>query len=115
VSADDLARFAAEVQTAAPTDLPALIGELARLQALALSRLTAPSVTAAPQETDKLLTMPEVAERLGITEHQAREMGRSRKLPTVHVGERHVRVSARALADWIAAHESSTLARRRIA
>ena len=60
--------------------------------------------------SDRLLTMPRAAERLGITEHQAREMGRRGELPVVHVGERHVRVSARALEEWIKRRAQARLA-----
>jgi excisionase family DNA binding protein len=108
---EDLARLAAEVAEAPPAELPGLVGEFARLQALALARLTSPA--SAPAAADEMLTMPVVAERLGITEHQAREMGRRGDLPTVHMGERHVRVRASALAEWIEQRERRTLSRRR--
>ena len=57
--------------------------------------------------------MPEAAERLGIKEHQAREMGRRHELPTIMVGERHVRVSARALEEWIRRRETGRTIRDR--
>jgi excisionase family DNA binding protein len=55
--------------------------------------------------------MPETAKRLGITEHQAREMGRRGELPIVTVGERFVRVRAAALEGWILRRERGTLSR----
>lgn len=79
--------------------LPALIGQLEGARAAAWARLT--TAEHPPVCTERLLTMPEVAERLGITEHQAREMGRRGELPVVHVGERRVRVNTRALEEWI--------------
>lgn len=83
-------------------ELPQLIGDLEAAKAAAWARLAAGRAPAPTSgASDRLLTMPRVAERLGITEHQAREMGRRGELPVVHVGERHVRVSARALEDWI--------------
>jgi len=86
--------------------LPAL-GALAHAQALSFARL----LTATPERPDgddpnALLAMPEVARRLGVTEHQAREMGRRGDLPTVTVGERLVRVRAGALVEWIRRRES---------
>lgn len=104
---EELPAMAAE---ATADELPALIGALEAAKAVAWARLAAtvqargprPVETAAPAAApDRLLTMPEVAERLGITEHQAREMGRRGKLPTVRVGERRVRVRASALGDWV--------------
>lgn len=95
-----------------PTEeLPRLIGDLEAAKAAAWARLaTARGPSAASGASDRLLTMPRAAERLGITEHQAREMGRRGELPVVHVGERHVRVSARALEEWIKRRAQARLA-----
>jgi excisionase family DNA binding protein len=91
-----------------------LIGALESAKATAWARLTAPqSPEPRTRNDDRLLTMPEVAGRLGITEHQAREMGRRGELPVVTVGMRAVRVSAHALAEWITARESGSLPRLR--
>ncbi len=97
----ELARLAAE---AAPEELPAFVGALAQAHAIALARLFRP-VPMLESAEDRLLTMPEVASRLGITEHQAREMGRRGELPTIKVGERHVRVRVAALHEWMRVHE----------
>ena len=90
-------------------ELPALLGALEAAKAVAWARITAPPRAAEPAAPapapDRLLTMPDVAAQLGITEHQAREMGRRGKLPTVRVGERRVRVRASALADWVKRRE----------
>lgn len=107
-----LGHLDAEVQGASVAELPVIVGELERLRALAWSRLAMPSAPAAAVE-DVLLEMPEVARRLGIKEAQAREMGRRGELPVVHVGERHVRVRASALAGWIAQRERGTVSPRR--
>lgn len=89
-------------------ELPALIGALEAARAVAWARITAPR-PAEPAEPapppDRLLTMPEVAELLGITEYQAREMGRRGELPTVRVGERRVRARASAVAEWVKRRE----------
>ena len=107
----DLARMAAEAPSA---ELPALVGLLAQAQAVALARLTTPSAERHNPTDDRLLTMPEVARRLGINESQAREMGRRHELPTIIVGERHVRVRASALEEWIRRRENGrTMSDRR--
>ena len=96
--------LAALVAGASPEDLAALIGDLEAAKAAAWARLAATldgHASGSPRE-DRLLSMPQVADRLGITEHQAREIGRRGELPVIHVGERHVRVSVRALEEWIA-------------
>lgn len=82
-----------------PERLPALIAQLEGAKALAWSRLAAPRDQAAGAE--RLVTMREAAERLGISESQAREMGRRGELPVLRVGERFVRVDSRILEEWI--------------
>jgi len=105
-------RLRAIVAGSATDELPQLIGDLEAAKAAAWARLAAGRAAASSSGavSDRLLTMPRVAERLGITEHQAREMGRRRELPVVHVGERHVRVSARTLEDWIRRRAQNRLA-----
>lgn len=104
---EELPALAAE---ATADELPALIGALEAAKAVAYARLVAsaqvrgprPVEAAAPAAaSDHLLTMPAVAENLGITEYNAREMGRRGELPTVRVGKRRVRVRASALAEWV--------------
>lgn len=100
------------VDAAADRELPQLIGALEAAKATALARLTSPARrhdVAGDAEEARLLGMAEVAKRLGVTEHQARELGRRGELPTVTVGARGVRVSLRALEEWIAARERGSL------
>jgi excisionase family DNA binding protein len=104
----DLPRIALE---APATELPELVGSLAEAQAVALARLTAAGAPSTPPQ-DQLLTMPEVAERLAITEHRAREMGRRGELPVVTVGERFVRVRRSALEEWVRRRENGRRMRR---
>jgi len=100
------------VANAEPADLPSLVGELEAAKAAAWARLAGPSARPPDAPADRLLTMPQAAERLGITEHQARELGRRGDLPTVLVGERHVRVRASTLTEWIRRREKGcTLSR----
>lgn len=103
----DRSALEAAVAAAEPPELLALAGEL---QGRAWSRLFPPQQSA---EKYSLLTMSEVAERLGVTEHQAREMGRRGELPIVTVGERFVRVRATSLEEWIRRRENGTSIRRR--
>jgi excisionase family DNA binding protein len=85
---------------ATPEELAEVIGALEGAKASAYARLASKTVPR-PAAEDRLLNMVEVAERLGITEHQAREMGRRGEIPVTTVGERFVRVRASALEDWI--------------
>jgi predicted DNA-binding transcriptional regulator AlpA len=106
--AEDLSDLVARARA---EDLPRLIGDLEAAKACALARLAmpAPQSPALGGDEARLLAMPEVAARLGITVHQARELGRRGELPTVTVGARTVRVSARVLEQWIGARERTTL------
>lgn len=91
-------------------EVPRLLGELEWLKAKGYARLL-PAKATPSDEPDRMLTMPEVAALLGITEHQAREMGRRGELPVLTVGERFVRVRAGALEEWIRRREGATLSR----
>jgi excisionase family DNA binding protein len=54
-----------------------------------------------PQAAEaRLLTVPEVAERLNTGERMARRLIAERRVPTVKIG-RHVRVRASDLEQWI--------------
>ena len=64
--------------------------------------------TADVQEPDRLLTIPQVAKRLAISDGRAYELARQGKLPTVKVGK-YVRVEPAALDAWIAQHRDGTL------
>jgi excisionase family DNA binding protein len=98
-----------------PSLVVALAARLAQLGAVLAVPTEKGNGSTAPAVEDRLLTMPEAAERLGITEHQAREMGRRGELPVVTVGKRFVRVRIGTLEDWIRQREGATLsgARRR--
>jgi len=98
--------LAAVVAAAQPEELPGLIGQLEAAKAAAWARLVAPPSGPSPAD-DRLLTLPEAAKVLGITEHQAREMGRRGELPVIQVGERSVRIRAGALAEWMRRRENA--------
>lgn len=107
---NDDSRFTNLVGTAPAHELPRLIGELEAAKAVAWARLASMG-SPKGEASDRLLSLPETARRLGVTEHQAREMGRRGELPVVHVGERHVRVSVRALEEWIRRQGNGSLSR----
>lgn len=105
---DPFAALDAAIVEARADELPAIIAALEAARAKAWARLMTP---VASPPADHMLTMPQVAARLGVTEHQAREMGRRHELPVVTVGERFVRVRAQALDDWIRRRERANLLR----
>jgi len=89
VTADEIACVAVE-------ELPAVIGELARLQSLAMARLLAP---AAPETADTLLTAEEAAKRLKVPRATLYKM---RDCPfRVRVSAGRVRFSERKLLAYI--------------
>ncbi|HJT20809.1 MAG TPA: helix-turn-helix domain-containing protein [Nitrospira sp.] len=85
-----------------PTDCPALLGELERLKGLAQLRLLTGAVTNghAPN-SEALLTIPEVAKRLKVSEYRAYELARQGILPSIRLGK-SVRVKPSALAEYLA-------------
>lgn len=89
--------------TAACADaLPPLIGELARLQALAFARLTSSATPTAPvaDEGDRLLTDLEAAAMLALTPEQLR---RRRTWPfRKKLGNKTVRYSERGIQKFLA-------------
>jgi excisionase family DNA binding protein len=89
-----------------PRDVATLLGDLERLRAALWARLTVASASAHPapaiaESTDRLLTIPEVATRLGVPTAYAYELARRRQLPVLRVGLRYLRVPAAGLATWI--------------
>jgi excisionase family DNA binding protein len=97
------------VATAAPGELPALAGELARGLAEVLARTAAPVVPVASvsprSDTDALLTVNEAARRLGVDRswlyRHWKQLPGARKL-----GHRTLRFSAQSLAKWATAKNS---------
>jgi excisionase family DNA binding protein len=80
------------IATTEAGDRPGLVVALAaRLARLGAGMVGPPSTPESVCEEERLLTLPEVARRLGVPEEHARELGRRNELPTVQVG-RYVRV-----------------------
>jgi excisionase family DNA binding protein len=61
------------------------------------------------KQTDRYLSIPEVAERLGTTERFPRRLIEERRIEFKRFG-RHVRISERVLTEWI---DSCTVPQRR--
>lgn len=106
-SLDELVKNLAGVR-----DLPADVAQdlLVRVMALQASLLARVATrTAGNHEHDQremsatewLLTLPQVAERLGVPSAYAYELGRRGVIPTLRVGK-YVRVRLSALSDWLA-------------
>ena len=89
--------------------IPEAIGDLERLRVRLLVRLVAahgvPSSSEDGSGHERLLTMKGVAERLGVPEARARELGRRGELPVVRVGPKYVRVRCSVLDAWIRQRE----------
>jgi excisionase family DNA binding protein len=82
------------------SDYPALVGELERLKFIAVGRMMAqPSDTNNSQDPD-LLTIPEVAKRLRISEYRAYELTRQGIIQSLRLG-RSVRVRPSAVAEYL--------------
>jgi excisionase family DNA binding protein len=90
--ADLLHQAVAKVMGAQPSEMPDIVASLASLTTLVTSRL----LEMVPRgQSERLLTMKDAAERLGVAEETARELGRRGDLPIVQIGRsRRVRESA---------------------
>jgi excisionase family DNA binding protein len=85
-----------------PEGRPGLVVALAaRLAGLGAGMTASPATNHTMCEEDRLLTIPEVANRLGVPEEHARELGRRVELPTVRIG-RYIRVRPEDLRAFIA-------------
>lgn len=111
----DCAALIASLETAVArvevTDCLRLLGELERLKAILWTRMVTVScgtTSNQPRVDAMLLTLPQVAKRLAISDGRAYELARQGKLPTVKVGK-YVRVEPAALDTWIVQHRDGTL------
>ena len=92
---EQLERVVAETPV---SQIPALIGILAQLQARAQLKMLSEQKTASGRDGG-LLTMREAAAWLNVPESRAYELARQGKLPAVRIGK-YVRISAEALAAY---------------
>lgn len=88
---------------AATTELPDLIGELARADAIARKRLeVAPQASVPEPPTDRLLTADEVAERLNLSVDRVYRDAREGRFPFMRrLGGNTVRFSELGLEEWL--------------
>lgn len=97
------------VASGAPaSEIPVLLVELERLRAALWVRLVAPSRKTsegrgATDGNDRLLTVPEVADRLAVRPARVYEMIRLGGIPVVRFGK-YVRVPASDLLQWLEQH-----------
>jgi excisionase family DNA binding protein len=88
-------------------EIPALVGALEQCKVTLLSRLWGGcdrSPTTACTDT-QLISLPDVAARLGLPKGRVYELARQGRLPTVRIGK-YVRVEAQELEGWIARHRT---------
>ena len=108
---DLLMRLEGVLDGLSSSDCARVLGDLERLKAILWSRMVTVSCGTTSRQpcTDAmLLTLPQVAKRLAITEGRAYELARQGKVPIVKVGK-YVRVESAALDAWIAKHREGTL------
>jgi len=91
----NLAQLEQVVAETPVSQIPALIGILAQLQAKAQLEMLSEQKTASDRDGG-LLTMRQAAERLNVPESRAYELARQGKLPAVRIGK-YVRISTEAL------------------
>jgi excisionase family DNA binding protein len=94
----NLAELEQAVADTPVSQIPALIGVLAELQAKAHLKMLSEQTVMKDRE-DGLLTMRQVAARLNVPKSRAYELARQGKLPAVRIGK-YVRVSENSLLEY---------------
>lgn len=93
--------------------IPSLLGDLERLCAMLLVRM----ISAQPRdgqpnapggEDHHLLTIPEVAERLGVPKGYVYDLARRGQIPVIRFGK-YVRVSTSGLREWVRQRQDAAL------
>lgn len=87
------------IALARPADCPALVGELERLKGMVWCRMMGQMATTITSDHD-LLTIPEVAKRLKVSEYRAYELARQGTLKSIRLGK-SVRVKPGAVAEYL--------------
>jgi excisionase family DNA binding protein len=88
-----------------PAAVPALVGELERVRAIAWARLTMPPPAAPPRAGVDLLTVPQAAAQLGVQPQYVYDLTRRGELVPVRFGK-YVRIDPADLARWVARHKT---------
>jgi excisionase family DNA binding protein len=99
-SLDALLADPARAATLPPKTAQTLLIALASIHPILLQRALTGSRNG--QEEDLLLTIPQVAERLNVSEYRAYELARQGVLKSVRLGKKSVRVKHAALAEYLA-------------
>ena len=102
----DLAREPGRAADVQPEAIPPLMAQCAALQSALAARLAAPPQTPNESRETPMLSMSEVAERLGVRISYAYALTRTGRLPCIRFGK-YVRVEPRALTEWIDAQEQA--------
>lgn len=95
-----LAALEAEARAVDPAEVPALLGELERVRATLWARMTAPASLANGKGEDRLLTVDQAGERLGVTRDWLRH--RTDMPFIVRLSAGVVRYSSRGIDQYIA-------------
>ncbi len=95
-----LGRIIADLEQAmtkmSATQLPVLIGALAQVQAQAHLRMLT-----GDRSTDEMLTVPQVAQRLKLSDYRVYELARQGHIKAIRLGK-SVRIRPSAIADYLA-------------
>jgi len=94
--------FEQAIEESPISELPALIGMLARLSATANLRISV-GHAGMDSQTDELLTIPEVAQRLKVSDYRAYQLARQGVLKSIRLGK-SVRVKPSAVAEYLSQH-----------
>lgn len=107
ISLDALVADPRQAETVSPSAAGELLARLAGLQSLLLSRLLAKDVQGSSPhiQVDRLLTVPEVADRLSVPTAYAYELARRGELPAVRVGKKYIRVPLLSFEKWLAVQQ----------
>lgn len=111
--ADLLTTLEGEIAKAPPAEVPVLVGHLEQLKAVLWARLTTAQASdteqdQSPEESNRLLTIPQAAQILAVPKGYAYELARRGGIPTVRFGK-YVRVRLTDLWEWVARHQEKGL------
>jgi excisionase family DNA binding protein len=96
-----LEQLETEVSGWSPETCTELLGTLERVRVLAWSQIVKGSAgSLSTQDRGQLLTLPQVAERLAVSETYAYELARQHKLPIVRLGK-YIRVPVEEFEKWV--------------
>ena len=101
---EGLEQIEREIEVASTAECVELVGKLERLKALVWGRIMAASLPT-PNDSN-LLTIPEVASQLKVSEYRAYELVRHGEIKKTSIGKTSVRVKPSDLAAYVAQQRS---------